>query len=972
MLSVANVRSASAAADYFAKDNYYAKADADRSGQWIGSGADVLGLKGRVEPADFNAVLQGELPNGERIGNGGKQHRAGTDLTFSMPKSWSLLALVAGDKRIVEAYRQAVIDTLKWAENNLSETRVQQKDGSIAAHRTGNLTIGLFQHDTNRNSEPNVHFHAVVANATRSADGKWRAIHNDKLWSSNTLLNSIAMARFRIGVEALGYQTGPVQKHGNFEARGVSREIIIAFSTRRQEVLEARKGTGLEAGKIAALETRKGKSGLEDRAQLQERWQREAERFKLTFASVVSRAHRREMQSHLVPEGLKDAIDQAKRWVQDFARVLGREPDDDRSIPYLLSDDKADVAAAAAVQSALRHLGEREAAFPRHALFKAALDFGLPTTIERIEAYVSALEGDKALLSGKGEFKDWVTTKESVALERSIIDGVAAGQGLGPELMDKKEAHQRIAAAAAVTFGFRLNHGQTEAATRILVSRDRTIAIQGIAGAGKSSLLQPTAQILREEGKTVLGLAVQNTLAQMLKRETGIEAMTLSRFLQSHAKVLQNPDDLTCRAEARAALKDHVLVLDEASMVSNIEKDQLVRLANLAGLPRLVLLGDKRQLGAVNAGKPFDLVQRAGIDRAILNLNIRARNPDLKRAQHAAQSGQVREAMAILKDHIIETNGDDSAVLAAETWLKLSPEERERTSIYASGRALRGAVNEAVQAGLRASGELGQESRQISVLVRVNATREELRYASSYQKDMIIEARSHEKALGLKRGQYQVLNVDHDNRRLLVADASGKHQMVRPAALRAHGKDSLALLEPKKLDLHTGDRIRWTANDHKRGLYNADQAKVEKIEGDTISFVTSSGAQLSMDLKDPMLKRIDLAYALNAHMAQGLTSDKGIAVMDSRERNLSNQKTFLVTITRLRDHLTLIVDNKERFADRASAQTGEKASSLDTVHRLKQAAQEGQQKAAEQARDREAGQMTEQAKEKSRRHDFGL
>jgi ATP-dependent exoDNAse (exonuclease V) alpha subunit len=413
-------------------------------------------------------------------------------------------------------------------------------------------------------------------------------------------------------------------------------------------------------------------------------------------------------------------------------------------------------------------------------------------------------------------------------------------------------------------------------------------------------------------------------------------------------------------------------VLDEASMVSNLEKDQLVRLANLAGLPRLVLLGDKRQLGAVNAGKPFDLVQRAGIDRAVLNLNVRARDPNLKRAQHAAQSGQVREAMAILKDNIIETNGDDSAILAAETWLKLTPDERERTSIYASGRALRSAVNEAVQAGLKASGELGQESRQLSVLVRVNATREELRYVSSYQKDMAIEARSHEKALSLKRGQYHVTEVDHDKKRLAVADASGKTHLVRPSALRAHGKDNLALFETKMLSLHAGDRIRWTANDHQRGLFNADQARVEKIEGETISFVTSSGNQLSLNLNDPMLNRVDLAYALNAHMAQGLTSDKGIAVMDSRERNLSNQKTFLVTITRLRDSLTLIVDNKDRLADRASAQTGEKASSLDTVQRLKQAAEEGRRTAAEQSKNHEATQMAEQGKEKSRRHDFGL
>jgi ATP-dependent exoDNAse (exonuclease V) alpha subunit len=72
-----------------------------------------------------------------------------------------------------------------------------------------------------------------------------------------------------------------------------------------------------------------------------------------------------------------------------------------------------------------------------------------------------------------------------------------------------------------------------------------------------------------------------------------------------------------------------------------------------------------------------------------------------------------------------------------------------------------------------------------------------------------------------------------------------------------------------------------------------------------LRLTTSLGIEHQLSKDDPMLKRLDLAYALNAHMAQGLTSDRGIAVMDSRERNLSNQQTFLVTITRLRDGLTL-------------------------------------------------------------------
>ena len=90
---------------------------------------------------------------------------------------------------------------------------------------TGNLVVGLFRHDTNRNQEPNAHFHAVVANVTKGPDGKWRALRNDKLWEHNTLLNAMTMARFRLSVEKLGYEIGEVGKHGNFEAAGVPKAV---------------------------------------------------------------------------------------------------------------------------------------------------------------------------------------------------------------------------------------------------------------------------------------------------------------------------------------------------------------------------------------------------------------------------------------------------------------------------------------------------------------------------------------------------------------------------------------------------------------------------------------------------------------------------------------------------------------------------------------------------------------------------
>lgn len=93
---------------------------------------------------------------------------------------------------------------------------------------------------------------------------------------------------------------------------------------------------------------------------------------------------------------------------------------------------------------------------------------------------------------------------------------------------------------------------------------------------------------------------------------------------------------------------------------------------------------------------------------------------------------------------------------------------------------------------------------------------------------------------------------------------------------------------------------------------------------------------------DPMLARIDLAYALNAHMAQGLTSDKGIAVMDSQTRKLLSARNFLVTITRLRDELTLIVDSRDKVAMGIDRNPGDKTSALEVTERLGAAAAKGQ------------------------------
>jgi len=940
MLSVANVRSPSAAASYFAADNYYTGVDADRSGSWVGKGAERLGLQGRVDAKQFDALLRGELPGDIQVGNAGQSHRPGTDLTFSLPKSWSLLALVGGDKRIIEAYREAVTETLRWAEKNAAQTRMGGK-GGYGKVQTDNLTIGLFQHDTNRNQEPNLHFHAVVANVTQGSDGKWRALRNDKLWSLNTLLNSMTMARFRMSVEKMGYAAGPVGKHGNFEADGIARGQLMAFSTRRAEVLAARRGSGLEAGIVATLETRKGKEPVRDRDGLLDSWKERANEVGLDLPALIEASHMRAAAVANTSLGEGSFIQRGMTKLREFAQRIKGDPADPLIPAHVLKQDAPAIAAAQAVVSAVRHLSQREAAFPRDGLLKAALDFGLPTTVDRVERQVNALVRTGALVRGTGAHAGWLASKEALQLESTILASVDQGRSAVTPILEREDAVLRVQAVSGINHGITLNSGQEDAASLVLSSRDRIVAIQGVAGAGKSSVMKPVAQLLREEGKQVLGLAVQNTLVQMLERDTGIRSMTIARFLSQWGRLLKEPGNTALVREAKSALGDHVLVLDEASMVSNDDKAKLVRLANLAEVQRLVLVGDRQQLGAVDAGKPFALVQKAGIERANMEVNLRGRDPVLRRAQAAAQEGRIDDALKALAPTTVEAKGD-SAIVAAEQWLSLSPTERAKTSIYASGRALRSAVNEAVQQGLKANGELGSRAARLTVHSRVNATREELRYTGTYRAGMVLNVRSRDSSQKLSKGDYTVKSIDHAGKRVLLEDRKGRQHKFSPSRLRPGASDDrFSLFERKSLAVYEGDKIRWTDNDHKRALFNADQAKIVAVDTKGVTVETSAGNELRLSRRDPMLKRLDLAYALNAHMAQGLTSDRGIAVIDSRERNLANRQTFLVTVTRLRDGLTLVADSAEKLGRAIKANSGEKASALEVTERLKTAAAKG-------------------------------
>src|SRR3546814_20994134 len=113
--------------------------------------------------------------------------------------------------------------------------------------------------------------------------------------------------------------------------------------------------------------------------------------------------------------------------------------------------------------------------------------------------------------------------------------------------------------------------------------------------------------------------------------------------------------------------------------------------------------------------------------------------------------------------------------------------------------------------------------------------------------------------------------------------------------------------------LREGDRVRGTANDEERGVLKAALARGIGIEAAGVTVETADRSRLTLDLGDPMLSRLDLAYSLNMHMAQGITTDKAITVMSSHERKPSTPRPFNVGVTRVRHELTLVVDDREKL-----------------------------------------------------------
>lgn len=898
-----------AAAAYYEADDYYT-GDAKAPSRWHGKGAQALGLDGDVEPDTFAAMLKGQLPNGASLGttrHGQTEHKLGWDLTFSAPKSVSVMGLVAGDRRLLDAHDRAVAVALDFAERHAATTRIREGE-SVERVATDNLTIATFPHFTARATEgqqpaPQVHTHSVILNAAQRADGQWRSIESQPLYKLQKDIGAIYHQQLAAEAQRLGYAV-TIAPDSTFELGAVPQDIREAFSARSAQIEAAlaergqTRATASAAQKATiALDTRAPKEAI-DHARLAASWREIAD--SLGFTENRRRAFVAEAEAR---SGTPTA--QQRRLAADRAVALAAE-----------------------------HIAEREAVFSAAALERAAGNaaHGRVAHADILAAMTRAKDAKAIVARAVPRSARGVAgfaTREGIATEQRMLALEVQGRSQAMPLHNRIDAARIVARAelAAAEHGYRWTQGQRDATIGLLLSPHVVTGIQGSAGTAKTTTVLATyAQAARARDMEVRALAPTATAAAVLARAIDAEPTTVAMMLGSTPEA--------CDGEKVPA----VWVVDEASMLGARDAERLLAQARAQGA-RLVLVGDVDQLGSVEAGRAFGQLQDAGMATFRLEEIVRQSNPHTRRAVEAMLEGNAAEAFRQLDAGggavIEQPDAQTRQAILARDFAALPREERAQTLVLDPTREGRQQLTDAIRAALIRDGTLGDEALIATVLEPRGLTRAEAREARSYQPGDLVTFRKSEKGRPRAGVGHRVEAVDVATGTVrLMPEVPAKRRTApqpidwQPACWGADVAEAFVEVEQ---EFRAGDRVQFTRNNYRAGRLNGHVAEVMGVDGQGASlWVQMEGGERQMlDLRHLADRHIRPGWVRTIHSSQGATCDRVMAHMESFRANTVDAASAYVAISRARKGASIYTDSRAGLTEALGLRDGAQVGAID-------------------------------------------
>lgn len=884
-----------------ARENYYSEGEQIR-GEWQGQLAQQWGLQGEVQEEHFRRLSEGQHPlTGEQlvrhqtpreyVNERGEQvhsmeHRAGWDATFSAPKSVSLTALVGGDERVSEAHRESVRTALNEMERYV-EARI---GGNHPPETTGKWVVAKFEHDSSRPVDgyaaPQLHTHVVFFNLTETQDGETRALQPQELYRTQQYATAVYRSELAVRLKELGYEIEH-GRSGQPEIKGYTREYLEASSPRSQQIREHLEEQGLRgaaAAQIAAHQTREEKLPSLSHEEMRAKHQEMAEAFGQQPQQVIRAAQERGPQQE--PEKKLSHIEAAL----DYSRERNMEREAVADERELMRDGLK------------RSMGE--ATF---AEVKAQFE-------KRVES------GELIEIDKRGPGRAF-TTGEMLQYERETMQAMRAGQNQHEALasfeirreVEKEHPH--------------LSASQRAAVEQILSSRDQVTGLEGVAGAGKTTSLAAVREGAERAGYRVEGLAPTSRAAQKIE-EAGIASSTLQRHL--------------VRSDEPADGQKRLYVLDESSLASSKQMNQF--LDRLGEHDRVLLVGDVRQHQAVEAGRPYQQLQEAGMQTARLDEIVRQQDPALREAVEQLARGEVKEAIYNLdgqgRVHEIVDRHERLHEMAREYAAR-----PEGTLVVSPDNDSRREINTLIHRELQERGVVGTEEHAVKVLqARQELTGADRAWAGQYDEGDVVRYAKGSARLGIEPGEYaRVERVDPKQNLITIERASGQQQTYDPRRLQG-----VAIYRENERAISQGERVQFTAPNKELKVANRELGTIERIDANgEMKIRMDSGRTVEFNLRQH--PHLDYGYALTSHSSQGQTADRVLIHIDTeRGQQMVNSRTAYVSISRGRHDARIYTNDKTDLpyhlsrdvSHRTAIQTGQ-----DTAQKVEPAQAQMQQPA---------------------------
>ena len=911
--------------------NYY---DADALGEpvWFGKGAEALGLAGTVDGRTFDRMATGELPDGTILGRGSgdrREHRPGWDLTFSAPKSVSIMALVGGDRRLIEAVNQAARDAVTWMEETAARSRITE-GGRTTSQRTGNLAVAMFTHDLTRAEEPGLHVHAIAMNATRGPDGKWRSLDSPFFY----WLAKEGGLRFQQSLalltRKLGYEIDVDTTKGIFEIAGIPRPLIEAYSTRSKQIaanlaakgLDRETATTLER-KVAAAETRDRKDPEIDRAAKAEAWRQIPVKHGVDLKALAAAANRGPASATMPAGRTDEAADDALKAARDAARAFA-----ERQIVF--SDIKL------LDRAAIYAMGRADRSTLRTAIRQLDQEGFLQA---RDVSHFDRVAGEHIRVQG------W-TTAEAIATERDILAFESEGRFTQNRIMSFRAASRTVDRAAQDSN--RWDHGHGMALTGLLTSRDRVVALEGsVEAVTDRHVIRTYLQAASRRGFATHiatpSAAGASALSSLMALPVASVADHLSTQWQSRrensGRVRPYLGPSFARLPAPSRTPQVWLVADAGSLRPSTARSLLKAAAfNHA---RVVLLDDVREGQHGNNG-PLQQLKQAGMPRFRLPVPPSQDRNEL----HLAVAALARSEPAAALDHIERAGGRIVAIAAASRsiadqkvalrqrqdyiagrYADLGSEQRVKTRVLDLTSKGKDALNTAIRQRLIEQGELGGPTLKTEVLIPRPLTPTERKQAISYQAgDTIRFGKAYAETRdrpAIARGEYLVVrNVQANDGKVILQKHDGAAIIWEPARW---GAATASAHRTAEREFAAGDRIVWTRSEAALGIKTGQRDAIINIHPDS-AMISIERGDIIKDVDIAAFRHLDHAYAETLRPRE--RADQVIAHLPADNVELTNLKALIDVALQSR-HLTIVTENAARLAQAAEDRAGTNSLALD-------------------------------------------